>query len=224
MKTFYGVNSNAPMNKKLKNGYTAYDWIVRQKEVPSFCLRTLCGKDAISKEEIEFLKNKDCRIGMVIRDLTEKEISGSQGDKQALNALHMLKLLDVTSSKKIAIFAEINPEWSVNHNWMISFAQTLYANGYIPAFIANTDSSKNFNFDRQCSHFVNATIDVGQFGSIYCATEPKILDRPKEWIPFCPSVLNPMDINIWICGETKIDDGFIDDAYANELKILDIMV
>lgn len=30
-------------------------------------------------------------------------------------------------------------------------------NGYTPAFIGHTDSSKNFNFDRQCSHYVQAT-------------------------------------------------------------------
>lgn len=34
----------------------------------------------------------------------------------------------------------------------------------IPGFIGNTDSSKNFNFDRQCSHYVQATHDVGEYG------------------------------------------------------------
>ncbi len=224
MKTIYGVNSYTPMNKKLKNGYTVYDWIVRQKGVPSFCFRTLCGENAITNEEIEFLRSKDCRIGMVIRNLSEKNISGCHGDKEALNAIYELKSLNFTNDKKIAFFAEINSDWSINHNWMISFAQTIAANGYKPAFIANTDSSKNFNFDRQCSHFVNATIDVGQFGAIYCATEPKISNKPEEWAPFCPSALETTDINLWMCGKTKIDDIFIDDVYASNLSILDNML
>lgn len=224
MKTFYGVNSNTPMNKKLKNGYTVYDWIVRQKDIPSFCLRTICGKDAITNEEIEFLKNKNCKLGIAIRNLNETTISSCHGDKEALRAIYELKSLNIVNDKKIAIFAEINPNWSINHNWMLSFAQTLSVNGYIPAFIANTDSSKNFNFDRQCSHFVNATTDVDQFGAIYCATEPKLSNKPDEWTPFCPSALESDDINLWMYGKTKIDDIFIDDVYAKNLFILDKML
>ena len=224
MKIFYGVNSNTPMNKKLKNGYTVYDWIVRKKGPPSFCLRTICGEYTITNEEIEFLKNKNCKLGIVIRNLSETTISSCHGDKKALNAIYELNSLNIANNKKIAIFAEINPDWSINHNWMISFAQTLSVNGYIPAFIANTDSSKNFNFDRQCSHFVNATTDVGHFGAIYCATEPKLSSIPEVWTPFCPSALESTDINLWMCGQTKIDDIFIDDVYANSLITLDSML
>ena len=224
MKTYYGVNSNIEMNKKTKNGYTVYDWIVRQKGIPSFCLRTICGEDSITYEEIEFLKKKECKIGLVIRDLKETAISGVRGEKEALRAIYNLKSLNIESDKKIAIFAEINPNWSVNHNWMISFAQTLSVNGYIPAFIANTDSSKNFNFDRQCSHFVIATSDVGQFGAIYCATEPKLEKKPEMWTPFCPSAVESRDINLWMCGLTKIDDIFVDDVYSKDLITLDNML
>ena len=194
---------------------------MRQKGVPSFCLRTLCGENTITNKELEFIKNKDCKLGMVIRNLSEKAISGCHGDKEALNAIYELKSLNVTSDRKIAIFAEINSNWSINHNWMISFAQTLAVNGYIPAFIANTDSSKNFNFDRQCSHFTNATIDVGGFGAIYCATEPKLSAKPEAWSPFCPSALETTDIDLWMCGKTEIDDIFIDDVYTHNLLTFD---
>ena len=45
MKTIFGVNSATPINKKLKNGYTMYDWVARQKGFPNFCMRTLCGEE-----------------------------------------------------------------------------------------------------------------------------------------------------------------------------------
>ena len=48
MKTVFGVNSATPINKKLKNGYTMYDWVMRQKGFPAFCMRTLCGADKIT--------------------------------------------------------------------------------------------------------------------------------------------------------------------------------
>ena len=57
MKTIFGVNSATPINKKLKNGYTMYDWVKRQKCFPAFCMRTISGEDKITAEEIEFLKS-----------------------------------------------------------------------------------------------------------------------------------------------------------------------
>ena len=119
-----------------------------------------------------------------------------------------------------AIFAEIKPEWSVNHNWMILFAQTLAAMGYVPGFIGNTDSSKNFNFDRQCSHYVKATEGVNQFGAVYCATEPKRKGMPKKWAPYCPSALEPEDIHLWASGKTTFCQFVVDDIYAQNEKVL----
>ncbi len=220
MKTIFGVSSATPINKKLKNGYTMYDWVKRQKCFPAFCMRTLCGEDKISAEEIEFLKAKDCKIGLVIRDLTEAKISGVNGTEDALKAVETAKELGVPTSAGIALFAEIKPEWSVNHNWMISFAQTISTNGYVPAFIGNTDSSKNFNFDRQCSHYVQATKDVNYFGALFMATEPKLNTIPKKWEPYCPSALEAEDMQFWSCGTTTFDFQQVEDVYAKDDKVL----
>ncbi len=48
MKTVFGVSSVTPINKRLKNGYTMYEWVMRQKGFPAFCMRTLCGEDKIT--------------------------------------------------------------------------------------------------------------------------------------------------------------------------------
>lgn len=220
MKTIFGVSSATPINKRLKNGYTMYDWVKRQKCFPAFCMRTFSGEGKLTAEEIEFLKAKDCKIGLVIRDLTESEVSGANGTADALKAVEAAKVLGVPTNAGVALFAEIRPEWSVNHNWMISFAQVISANGYIPAFIGNTDSSKNFNFDRQYSHYVQATKDVNYFGALVMATEPKLDNEPEKWEPYCPSALQPEDISLWSCGTTAFDFTEAEDVYARDEKVL----
>ena len=220
MKTKFGINSAISINKKLKNGYTMYDWVMRQKGFPSFCMRTLCGEEDLTAEEIEFLKTKNCKIGLVVRDLTEKEVSSVNGTESALKSIKKAKELGVPKNNGIAIFAEIKPDWSINHNWMISFAHVILTNGYVPGFIANTDSSKNFNFDRQCSHYVQATKDDNYLGAIFAATEPKLDNMPEEWNPYCPSELESKDISLWICGSTKFNSIYVEDVYAIDEKIL----
>jgi len=223
MKTKYGVSSVTPMNKKLKNGYTMYDWVKRQKCFPDFCMRTLSGDNKITMEEVEFLKSRGCKIGLVLRDLTEEIVSKVDGTKEALRAAAVAEELGVPKNQGIAIFAEIKPEWSVNHNWMISFAQTLVENGYIPAFIGNTDSSKNFNFDRQCSHYVQATEFIDYFGALFMATEPKVEGMPEKWESYCPSVLEPEDMHLWACGNTVFGELEVEDVYAKDEKVIESM-
>lgn len=223
MKIIFGVSSAKPINKKLKNGYTMYDWVKRQKCFPAFCMRTLRGEDSITAEEIEFLKARNCKIGLVIRDFTEAMVSGVNGAEDAFKAIAAANKLGVPANAGIALFAEIKPEWSVNHNWMISFAQTVSANGYVPGFIGNTDSSKNFNFDRQCSHFVQATKEANHFGTVFMATEPKRNHLPKKWKPYCPSALDPEDMQLWSCGTTVFDLIQVEDVYAKDEKVLENM-
>ena len=223
MKTIYGVKMNTSINSKLKNGYTMYDWVMRQKCFPSFCMRTLTGDSKITAEEIGFLKNKGCKIGLVLNDLTEAEVSGINGTPAAERAAESALEAGVPANSGIALFAEINPEWSVNHNWMISFAQTLANNGYLPGFIGNTDSSKNFNFDRQASHFVQATEEVNRFGAVFMATEPKRDTPPEEWTPYCPSAMQPEEIQLWACGKTTFDQIEADDVYARDETVFNYM-
>lgn len=223
MKTIFGVNSAMPINKKLKNGYTMYDWVARQKGFPEFCMRTLGGENQIDKQEIEFLRSKDCKIGFVIRNLTEERISQLNGTNDALDAVNCAKELGVPQNNGIAIFVQINPEWSINHNWMISFAKVIFANGYIPAFIGNTDSSKNFCFDRESSHYVQATKDLNCFNAVFAATEPKCSGVPNEWSPYCPSALQPEDIHLWCCDTTTFDLYQVEDVYMRDKTVLEIM-
>ncbi len=223
MKTKFGVSSAAPINTKLKNGYTMFDWVMRQSGFPDFCIRTLCGDGKIASDEIGFLRANDCKIGLAVRDLTEAAVSATDGTPDAIRAAEAAKALGVPQNAGIALFAEIEPDWSVNHNWLISFARTLSEIGYVPGFIANTDSSKNFNFDRQCSHFVQATKDAGCYSAVFAATEPKCDGTPEAWTPFCPSALEPDDMALWVCGEIAFDSLTVKKVYKKGSDPLEFM-
>lgn len=223
MKTLYGVNMNTPINQKLKNGHTMFDWIVRKKGYPAFCLRTLCGKNPIDAEEVAFVRDKGCLIGLVMRDVTEAEVSRMNGDSAAERAALAAAQLGVPQNENNAVFVEIQPEWSVNHNWMLSFAQALLVKGYVAGFIGNTDSNKNFNFDRQCSHYADFSKDMNYFGAVFMATEPKKEDVPVEWVPYCPSSMKQADMSLWACGEVVFDGIVAEDVYARDENALAIM-
>lgn len=220
MKNYFGVSSLTPANQKLKNGYTMFDWVMRQHCFPAFWGR---GLSTLTPKEVDFLKKKQCKIFLLVDGLTELAVSRSNGIEEALKAVETAKALGVPQNENITLFVKIESDWSVNHNWMISFAQTLYANGYTPGFIGNTDSSKNFVFDRECGHFVNATAVANQFGAIYGATEPKCEGVSEEWKPYCPSVLNQEHIGLWFCDTTSFDELVVDDVYARDENVLAIM-
>ena len=220
MKTIMGVHSTEALNRKLKNGYTMHDWVKRQKGYPAFCLRALTGDDPLTEGEVSFLRERKCKIGLILCDVTEAQVSSRRDKGIADKAVQAAKALGVPANQGVAIFVMIRPEWSVNHNWMLSFAHQLLSHGYVPGFIGNTDSSKNFVFDRETSHYVQATVDVNGFDAVYGATEPKQDSTPWAWAPFCPSALGPEDMSLWVCSTTTFDAQQVEIAYARDEKVL----
>lgn len=220
MNYLFGMRSDMKSNSRLKNGYTLFDWVMRQRGFPAFWFRPLLGENPLTEEEIKFLNSKDCKIALVLDNLSETIVSGTNGTREGLAAVEAATNMGVPQYSAIAIFANIKEGWSVNHNWMISFAQTLASNGYVPGFIGNTDSSKNFNFDRQCSHYIQATGNVHNFNAVYCATEPKCVGDVEEWSPYCPSAIQPDDIHLWMAGTITFDTIISDAIYARDKKIL----
>lgn len=221
MSMIFGVDSSVAANVRLTNGYTLYDWVLRQNQFPAFWGRALTGEDAVTSEELAFLKERHCKLALIIRDLTEISVSSNNGMEDALRAVEAAAALGVPAQAGIALFAEIRPDWSVNHNWMMSFAQVVSDNGFLPGFIGNTDSSKNFNFDRQCSHYAQATEADEQFHAVYWATEPKLEDEPKAWAPYCPSALKQDDMGLWQCGVIRFGDWEVNETYAHDATVLD---
>lgn len=223
MSLIYGVDSTMPANTLLTNGYNLYEWVMRQSCFPSFWGRSLNGEGAITLSEIEFLKSKNCKIAFIIRDLTEGDITGNDDIDCAFKAVEAAKAIGIPQNQGIALFADIHPDWSVNHNWMICFASNLLNNGYIPGFIGNTDSSKNFNFGRQCSHYVQATRHLDQFHAVYWSTEPKYEFDPETWVSYAPSELLPQDMHMWQYGRIKFHSIYANKNYARDNSIMNCL-
>ena len=86
-KIIFGVSSTESANKYLTNGYTVYDWVVRQKCFPSFWGRKILGDNVVTKKEIEFLKERNCKLKLIVGDLTEKSVSSSNGYEDASRSI-----------------------------------------------------------------------------------------------------------------------------------------
>lgn len=201
MKLLYGVSGNHPANTILSNGYTLFSWVMRMSAPPSFWGRNISGTNKLTPEEVEFLHKNYCAVALIYNALTEANVSKKNGVADGLRAAAAAKALGAPLNKDIAIFAEIKDNWSVNHNWMIGYAHAILDNGYIPGFIANTDSSKNFNFGRQGSHYAEYMKDLARTSTAYWATEPKIEKEPTKWTPYSPSQLTPDNMDIWCVGK-----------------------
>ena len=213
MGLIYGVDSRFPANMKLTNGYTLYDWVMRKSCYPSFWGRNITGNRRLTLEEVNFLKLKKCKIACIFEDFTEAEISGNDGAVQAMKAIEAAQALEIPPNRGVALFADVRSEWSVNHNWMLSYAYHLMNHGYTPGFIGNTDSSKNFNFDRQASHYIQASRDVEFFNAIFWASEPKYAFDPEVWAPYAPSELLPRDMQLWQYGQIDFHSIFANKNY-----------
>ena len=110
MKTKFGVRSATPANKRLKNGYTLYDWVMRQKCFPDFWGRSISGADRLTEDELAFLRERGCKILLVMDELTEQGVSRMNGADDALRAVEVATALGVPQHQNIAIFADIKPD------------------------------------------------------------------------------------------------------------------
>ncbi len=223
MKFEFGVSSNTPSNTKLSNGYTLYDWVMRQRCFPAFWGRPISGENAITKEEVAFLKENNCKILLLFNDFSEVQISSNNGENEAMHVISKIAELNVPQLDNIAVAVDIPSEWSINHNWMLSFANVLNSYGFVPAFIGNTDSSKNFNFDRQSSHYIHAIGAEKPFETLFGAKEPGVEGVPMEWAPYAPSAMTSEDIKLWQFGKMYFKDIEISEQYIINNNVLDFM-
>ena len=213
-------NSQMPASTKLTNGYTLYDWVMRMSCYPSFWGRDITGARKITREEVDFLKGKNCKIAFLVRDLKEEDIAQNDASESSVRVISAAKALGIPQNQGIALFAEFASDYSVNHNWMIGYAVNLINNGYIPGFIGNTDSSLNFNFDRQCSHYIQATKDKDEYHALYWSTEPKYSFEPQMWGPYAPSQQLPKDMHLWRYGGIDFHSIHASKSYIKDSSVL----
>ena len=203
MNLIFGVNSSYPSDLRLTNGFYLHDWVTRKRSIPSFWGRHIFGNGKISRQEISFLHDRNCKIAPMYNEITEKDVISSDGMTNALKALIAAREIGIPAYAGKVIFAVIEPDWQVWDKWIEGFAKVIFNNGYIPGFMANTDSSQNFSFDRSYGRFYNSFRNSRGFESLIWATEPKT-DCPECWKPFAPSVIQPNNIAIWQNGLNSI--------------------
>ena len=201
----FGVDSKSKSDDILQNNITQLEWVVRNKVYPNFWGRNLTGENALTREEIDFLHSKGCKIAAMYNDAGAKQTE-EQGKLLA-------KKIDVVAMELgipegTAIFLEIGENETVTRNFMRGFATDLIKAGFTPGFKANTDA--NFGFDREFSRGMQTNKEVFEKCLIW-AVSPSLkeydrvttthLIHPDNWMPYAPSGITRNDIAIWQYGK-----------------------
>ncbi|MBR4017586.1 MAG: hypothetical protein IKK11_07215, partial [Oscillospiraceae bacterium] len=69
----FGVDSETQANDVLQNNISEFEWVVRNKIYPNFYGRYLTGENCLTREEINFLHSKGCKIAAIYQDPGEKQ-------------------------------------------------------------------------------------------------------------------------------------------------------
>ena len=200
----FGIDTKIETDDLLQNNITQFEWAVRNKIYPNFVGRNIVGENSLNKEEIKFLHSKGCKIAVIYLDNGEKK-SEEQG--RLLAKKIDIRALELGIPEGVAIFLEIGDNETVTRDFMLGFAKAMIAEGYTPAFKANTDAK--FSFDREFSRGMQTNKDVFDKCLIW-AVAPTIAEydgittthliHPDNWSPYAPSGITRKDIAIWQYG------------------------
>ena len=200
----FGVDSAIQANDLLQNNIEEFEWIVRNKIYPNFYGRFLTGENCLTKEEIDFLHSKGCKIAAIYADEGAKQTE-EQGTILAKKI--DLRAFELGIPEGAAVFLEIGENEAVSCDFMRGFAKALMAAGYTPGFKANTDAK--FAFDRGFSRGMQSDRDIFKKCLIWAAA-PAVeeyngittshLIHPDSWMPYAPSGLTRNEIAVWQYG------------------------
>ena len=155
----FGVDSAIRADNLLQNNLDQFDWVVRNKIYPNFYGRYLTGNNCLTKDEIQYLHKKGCKIALIYacKDAKTTEEKGMDIAQKAIEAA-----LTCGVTNNIAIFLEIDENEEITSTCMHGYAQVLLAEGYTPGFKANTDAK--FAFDREFSRGIQSDQMVSSLG------------------------------------------------------------
>ena len=211
----FGVDSAFRAYELLQNNLDQFEWVVRNKIYPNFYGRYLSGNNSLTKEEVQYLHKKGCKIALIYA-CENKKITEKNGMDMAQKVIEAALACGVPNN--VAIFLEIDENEEITNTFMHGYAQVLLAEGYTPGFKANTDAK--FAFDREFSRGMQNNQNVFKWCLIW-AVAPTIseydgittshLIHPDEWKPFAPSCISRKEIAIWQYGKDahpiENDDG-----------------
>lgn len=201
----FGVDSKIQANDLLQNNIEQFEWILRNKIYPNFYARYLMGEDCLTKEEIQFLHDKGCKIAPIYdsSDLKQTEEQGTILAKKM-----DVCALELGIPEGVAIFLEIGENEDVSRDFMRGYAKALMMAGYTPGFKANTDAK--FAFDREFSGGMQTDKElfkkcliwsVSPVVKEYDGITTSHLIHPDNWSPYAPSGITRSEIAIWQYGK-----------------------
>lgn len=201
----FGVDSKFKTDTLLQNNLTLFEWAARNKIYPNFWGRNLVGENALSREEIDFIHSKGCKIAAIYTDNSAKE---TEEDGRILAKKIDLCAFELGVPEETAIFLEIGETEVATRNFMLGFISGMIDEGYIPGFKANTDAA--FDFDREYSRGMQTDRELFSKCLIW-AVAPSLpeydrvttthLIHPDNWKPFAPSGITRKDIAVWQYGK-----------------------
>lgn len=204
-KTFFGVDSKIQADDLLQNNIDEFEWVVRNKIYPNFWGRYISGENCLTKKEIDFLHGKGCKIAPIYKTSSVKETE-DQG-KIIAKKIDLIAF-ELGIPEGTAIFLELGDTEMVTSEFMLGFAKVMIAEGYIPAFRANTDAK--YSFDREFSRGMQIDKEIFNKCLIW-AVSPVLseyervttthLIHPDNWKPFAPSGLTREEIAVWQYGK-----------------------
>ena len=201
----FGVESESSANTRLQNNLTELEWVARNKVYPNFWGRRITGENSLTKEEIDFIHSKGCKVAAIYTS-SQSKATAEQGEIEAKQA--SVAALELGIPAGAAIFLEIEESESVTTDYMAGYARAILSEGYVPGFRANTDSA--FGFDRQYSGGMQS--DKELFGQcLIWALSPTLeeydsittthLIHPDNWGPYAPSGITRDRIAVWQYGK-----------------------
>ena len=200
----FGVDSEIQANDILQNNISMFEWVIRNKIHPNFWGRNLLGENALTKDEIEFIHSKGCKIAAIYKDSGEKQTE-EQGKSAGKIAVALAFDLEIPQGS--ALFLDIGEE-SASRDYLKGFAEELIESGYTPAFKANTDAQ--FDFDREFSRGLQTDRELFEQCLVW-AVAPTLLEydsmttthliHPDNWMPYAPSGIKRKDIAVWQYGK-----------------------
>ena len=201
----FGVDSKVQANDILQNNLSEFEWVLRNKIYPNFWGRNIAGENCLTREEIDFLHGKGCKIAALYADNTPKETEeqgGIRAKKLAITAM------ELGIPEGTAIFNEIAADENITKDYLFGFARAMLYEGYTPGFKANTDA--NFAFDREFSRGIQTDAELIQQCVIW-AVAPTLTEydrmttthliHPDNWTPYAPSGITRKDIAVWQYGK-----------------------
>ena len=231
----FGVDSKIQANDLLQNNIEEFEWVVRNKIYPNFYGRYITGENCLTKDEIDFLHGKGCKIAAIYKEEGEKQ-SEEQG--RILAKKIDIRAIELGIPEGSAVFLEIGENEAVSRDFMRGFAKSIMAEGFSPGFKANTDA--RFAFDREFSMGMQTDKDVFKKCLIW-AVSPTVqeyngittshLIHPDNWRPYAPSGITRKEIAVWQygvnCHPVEDDTGKVTtfnlDLVRNEQVIIEKM-